>query len=94
MIVMDEADKLLSEDFVPVVERLLALCAPTKQISLFSATFPVTVKDFKVRSIEWAFEYSKLTIFFSAGEAPSQPVHCQPHGRAYAHWYYAVLRVR
>lgn len=48
MIVMDEADKLLSEDFVPVVERLLALCAPNKQISLFSATFPVTVKDFKV----------------------------------------------
>ena len=48
MIVMDEADKLLSEDFVPVVERLLALSAPNRQISLFSATFPVTVKDFKV----------------------------------------------
>lgn len=43
-IIMDEADKLLSDDFVPIVEKLIALCSPQRQISLFSATFPVTVK--------------------------------------------------
>ena len=46
MVVMDEADKLLSPEFVPVIEKLLNECASQKQISLFSATFPVTVKDF------------------------------------------------
>ncbi len=43
-VIMDEADKLLSDDFVPIVEKLIALCSPARQISLFSATFPVTVK--------------------------------------------------
>ena len=30
--VMDEADKLLSEDFQPVVEQLLALLPPSRQV--------------------------------------------------------------
>lgn len=51
MVIMDEADKLLSDDFVPVVERLLKHCSPGRQISLFSATFPVTVKEFKDRHL-------------------------------------------
>jgi ATP-dependent RNA helicase DDX6/DHH1 len=48
MIIMDEADKLLSDDFVPVCEKLIAMCHPQRQLSLFSATFPVTVRSFKV----------------------------------------------
>ena len=46
--VMDEADKLLSPEFTPQVEQLLRLCAPERQIMLFSATFPLAVKEFKV----------------------------------------------
>ena len=46
--VMDEADKLLSEEFVPVVEQLLALCPRERQVMLFSATFPIQVKQFSV----------------------------------------------
>lgn len=46
--VMDEADKLLSEDFMPVIEQTLALCPQERQVMLFSATFPWTVKEFKV----------------------------------------------
>ena len=46
--VMDEADKLLSPEFTPVVEQLLAFHPKDRQVMLFSATFPVVVKSFKV----------------------------------------------
>ena len=46
--VMDEADKLLSPEFTPVMEQLLQHCPPNRQVMLFSATFPVIVKEFKV----------------------------------------------
>mmetsp|Transcript_26137 Transcript_26137/g.36850 ORF Transcript_26137/g.36850 Transcript_26137/m.36850 type:complete len:425 (+) Transcript_26137:592-1866(+) len=45
-IIMDEADKLLSEEFQPVLEEILGFCDKSHQICLFSATFPVTVKSF------------------------------------------------
>ena len=46
VIVMDEADKLLSHEFQPVLEQLINMCNPTHQICMFSATFPITVKNF------------------------------------------------
>jgi ATP-dependent RNA helicase DDX6/DHH1 len=46
--VMDEADKLLSEEFTPVIEQVLALLPQERQVMLFSATFPWNVKDFSV----------------------------------------------
>ena len=49
--VMDEADKLLSPEFSPVMEQLLSYLPTTRQVMLFSATFPIIVKDFKVRCI-------------------------------------------
>lgn len=48
MFVMDEADKLLSPEFSPVVERLLGFFPKDRQIMLYSATFPIIVKNFKV----------------------------------------------
>ncbi|KAI0301638.1 eukaryotic translation initiation factor 4A-like protein [Multifurca ochricompacta] len=45
--VMDEADKLLSPEFSPVMEQLLSYLPKTRQVMLFSATFPLIVKDFK-----------------------------------------------
>ena len=45
--VMDEADKLLSPEFTPVMEQLLGLMPKERQVMLFSATFPLIVKDFK-----------------------------------------------
>jgi len=45
-IVMDEADKLLSPEFQPVLEQIINFCDKHHQICLFSATFPVTVKSF------------------------------------------------
>lgn len=51
-VVFDEADKLLSPDFQPVLERILAKTHPSRQIMLFSATFPVAVKDFKDKHVK------------------------------------------
>jgi ATP-dependent RNA helicase DDX6/DHH1 len=52
--VMDEADKLLSPEFTPVVEQLLGYFPKDRQIMLYSATFPVVVKSFMVCSLSRA----------------------------------------
>ncbi len=83
VIVMDEADKLLSTEFQPVLEQLLNHCAEERQICLFSATFPVTVKQFKDRHIPNPYEVNlmeELTLKgitqFYAYVAERQKVHC------------------
>ncbi|GAY42151.1 hypothetical protein CUMW_064600 [Citrus unshiu] len=52
MLVMDEADKLLSPEFQPSVEQLIRFLPANRQILMFSATFPVTVKDFKDKYLQ------------------------------------------
>jgi ATP-dependent RNA helicase DDX6/DHH1 len=42
-----QADKLLAPEFQPSVEQLIRYLPASRQLLLFSATFPVTVKDFK-----------------------------------------------
>ncbi|ORY79504.1 P-loop containing nucleoside triphosphate hydrolase protein [Protomyces lactucae-debilis] len=81
--VMDEADKLLSPEFTPVVEQLLAHCPKDRQISLFSATFPITVKDFMDRNLNKPFEINlmdELTLRgvtqYYAFVEEKQKVHC------------------
>jgi ATP-dependent RNA helicase DDX6/DHH1 len=59
-VIMDEADKLLSPEFQPVLEQLLNHCARERQICLFSATFPVTVKSFKDRHIPNPYEINLM----------------------------------
>ena len=49
MCIMDEADKLLSPEFTPIIEKLLRFLPKDRQVMLFSATFPMMVKSFKVR---------------------------------------------
>jgi len=46
MVVLDEADKLLSVDFRPVIEGIIAATPADRQMLLFSATYPRAVKDF------------------------------------------------
>ena len=55
-----QADKLLSPEFQPVLEQLVAHCARKRQVCLFSATFPVTVKDFKDRHITNPYEINLM----------------------------------
>jgi len=49
ILTMDEADKLLSPEFVPTIEHIISFLPEGRQVMLFSATFPVIVKDFKDR---------------------------------------------
>ncbi|CAG0882349.1 unnamed protein product [Cyprideis torosa] len=46
MLVLDEADKLLSQDFKGILDRVISLLPEQRQILLFSATFPVQVESF------------------------------------------------
>jgi len=46
-IVLDEADKLLSVDFLPSVENIIEATPSDRQLMLFSATFPSAIADFK-----------------------------------------------
>ncbi|BDA43369.1 DEAD-box ATP-dependent RNA helicase 8 [Coccomyxa sp. Obi] len=52
MLVMDEADKLLSPEFQPIIEQLISFLPAERQICLYSATFPVTVKQFKEKFLK------------------------------------------
>ena len=83
MLVLDEADKLLSPEMQAVVVRLIALMPPERQILLFSATFPVTVKSFKDRFLRKPYEINlmeELTLKgvtqYYAFVEERQKVHC------------------
>lgn len=83
IVVMDEADKLLSPEFEPLCEKLLGMCARERQIMMFSATFPVAVKSFKDRNLPDAYEINlmeELTLKgitqFYAFVEEKQKVHC------------------
>ncbi|CAG0915963.1 unnamed protein product [Notodromas monacha] len=45
MLVLDEADKLLSQDFLNTLDRLISFLPKDPQILLFSATFPLTINQ-------------------------------------------------
>ena len=52
---LDEADKLLSQDFKGMLDRLLSHLPSTRQVLLYSATFPLTVEHFMVNKIFYSF---------------------------------------
>lgn len=83
MMVMDEADKLLSLELQPICEELLSYLPQEKQILLYSATFPVTVKAFRDKYLPNAHEINlmdELTLMgvsqFYAFVEERQKVHC------------------
>lgn len=43
-----QADKLLSMDFRGILEEIISFLPVSRQILLYSATFPMSVKEFKV----------------------------------------------
>src|SRR4051812_21987065 len=84
MLVMDEADKLLSPEFQPIIEQVIAF-VPTKnrQILLYSATFPLIVKSFKDKFLNKPYEINlmeELTLKgitqYYAFVEERQKVHC------------------
>ncbi|CAE6493968.1 unnamed protein product [Rhizoctonia solani] len=81
--VMDEADKLLSPEFTPVMEQLLSFVPADRQVMLFSATFPMIVKQFKDKHMKNPHEINlmdELTLRgvtqYYAFVEERQKVHC------------------
>ncbi|KAJ1345263.1 hypothetical protein BSLG_000777 [Batrachochytrium salamandrivorans] len=81
--VVDEADKLLSPEFEPIIEQLITFCSPSRQIFLFSATFPMAVKSFKDKFLKTPYEINlmdELTLRgitqYYAYVEERQKVHC------------------
>ncbi|KZO94215.1 DEAD-domain-containing protein [Calocera viscosa TUFC12733] len=58
--VMDEADKLLSAEFTPVMEQLLSHLPEDRQVMLFSATFPMSVAQFKEDHMKRPYEINLM----------------------------------
>uniref|UniRef100_A0A8C2BHB1 RNA helicase n=2 Tax=Cyprinus carpio TaxID=7962 RepID=A0A8C2BHB1_CYPCA len=83
MIVLDEADKLLSQDFVQMMEELLSYLAKQRQILLYSATFPLSVQKFMNSHLQKPYEINlmeELTLKgvtqYYAYVTERQKVHC------------------
>ncbi|GAP90605.1 putative ATP-dependent RNA helicase DHH1 [Rosellinia necatrix] len=83
MFIMDEADKLLSIEFTPVIEQLLQFHPKDRQVMLFSATFPLSVKDFSDKNMSKPYEINLMdeltlrgiTQYYAFVEEKSK-VHC------------------
>ncbi|CAO3626148.1 unnamed protein product [Mucor hiemalis] len=81
--VMDEADKLLSPEFTPIIDQLISYFPKDRQIMLFSATFPMIVKSFKEKYLVKPYEINlmdELTLRgvtqYYAYVEEKQKVHC------------------
>jgi ATP-dependent RNA helicase DDX6/DHH1 len=80
---LDEADKLLSQDFKGMLDRLLSHLPGTRQVLLYSATFPLTVEHFMKKHMRDPYEVNlmdELTLKgitqYYAFVQEKQKVHC------------------
>lgn len=48
LLLLSQADKLLSQDFVQIMEDIILTLPKNRQILLYSATFPLSVQKFMV----------------------------------------------
>jgi ATP-dependent RNA helicase DDX6/DHH1 len=83
MLVLDEADKLLSQDFKGMLDSIIAKLPRDRQILLYSATFPVTVESFMKKHLRDPYEINlmdELTLKgvtqYYAFVQERQKVHC------------------
>jgi ATP-dependent RNA helicase DDX6/DHH1 len=83
MMVMDEADKLLSQDFKNMLDNVISYLPNDRQILLYSATFPCTVDAFIKKHMHNPYEINlmeELTLKgitqYYAYVQEKQKVHC------------------
>merc|ERR1712025_850780 len=60
MLVLDEADKLLSQDFKGMLDRVISHLPRERQILLYSATFPLTVETFMRKHLKDPYEINLM----------------------------------
>lgn len=82
-LVLDEADKLLSQDFIGMLDMVICRLPKERQILLFSATFPLSVKQFMEKHLRDPYEINlmeELTLKgvtqYYAFVQERQKVHC------------------
>ncbi|RWS03499.1 putative ATP-dependent RNA helicase me31b-like protein [Dinothrombium tinctorium] len=83
MLVLDEADKLLSQDFKGMLDTVISFLPKDRQILLYSATFPLTVENFMKKHLHEPYELNlmeELTLKgvtqYYAFVQERQKVHC------------------
>lgn len=83
ILVLDEADKLLSQDFQGMLDHVISRLPKERQILLYSATFPLTVKNFMEKHLHDPYEINlmeELTLKgvtqYYAFVQERQKVHC------------------
>jgi ATP-dependent RNA helicase DDX6/DHH1 len=83
MLVLDEADKLLSQDFQGMLDNIIACLPRDRQILLYSATFPLSVEEFMRKHLNNPYEINlmdELTLKgvtqYYAFVQERQKVHC------------------
>lgn len=83
ILVLDEADKLLSQDFKGMLDHVISKLPHKRQILLYSATFPLTVKQFMEKHLRDPYEINlmeELTLKgvtqYYAFVQERQKVHC------------------
>ncbi|XP_074030490.1 ATP-dependent RNA helicase me31b [Leptinotarsa decemlineata] len=83
ILVLDEADKLLSQDFKGMLDVVIKNLPHERQILLFSATFPLTVEQFMRKHLRDPYEINlmdELTLIgvtqYYAFVQERQKVHC------------------
>ncbi|XP_015376864.1 PREDICTED: putative ATP-dependent RNA helicase me31b isoform X1 [Diuraphis noxia] len=83
ILVLDEADKLLSQDFKGMLDHIISRLPAERQILLYSATFPLTVKQFMDKHLHSPYEINlmeELTLKgvtqYYAFVQEKQKVHC------------------
>jgi len=83
ILVLDEADKLLSQDFKGLLDSVIAHLPKDRQILMYSATYPLTVKNFMQKYLHDPYELNlmdELTLKgvtqYYAFVQERQKVHC------------------
>jgi len=83
MLVLDEADKLLSQDFKGMLDKIIDHLPRDRQILLYSATFPLSVEQFMRKHLKEPYEINlmdELTLKgvtqYYAYVQEKQKVHC------------------
>nr|CAH8831350.1 unnamed protein product [Trichobilharzia regenti] len=83
VLVLDEADKLLSLGFIDLIDDVICKLPTDRQIMLFSATFPISVQSFMKKHLHSPYEINlmdELTLKgitqFYAYVQEKQKVHC------------------
>jgi len=83
ILVLDEADKLLSQDFKGMLDVLISFLPKERQILMYSATYPLTVENFMKKHLHDPYEINlmeELTLKgvtqYYAFVQERQKVHC------------------